>query len=91
MVDVESHGFELGDEASLSGVAGTSPIEVVAAEFVVELAGGEQVPGDDEYRVSDRDGGASGPSPTADPVIVGGQVGVLGSSGGLAGFDERDP
>lgn len=34
---------------------------------------------------------ASGPSPTADPVIVGGQVGVLGSSGGLAGFDERDP
>ena len=86
--DVVAHGFELGDEAALAGGAVAALVEVVAAEVVVGLAGGEQVPGDHEDRVADRDGGALGSAPAADLRVLGGEVGVLGAAGGLAGFDE---
>ena len=35
--DVEAEGFELGDEAALAGCAGTSFLEVVAAQVGVGL------------------------------------------------------
>ncbi len=84
--DVVAHGFELGDESSLPGVAVSSPVEVVGAEVGVGLAGGQQVPGDDQDAVADGDGGFAWPSASADAVVVGAEVGVLGSPGGLAGL-----
>ena len=54
--DVEAHGFELGDEVSLAGVAGASLVEVVAAEVGVDLTGGQQMPGNDQDAVPDSNG-----------------------------------
>ena len=89
--DSVAHGFELGDEATLVGGAVASFVEVVATEIGVGLSGREQVPADHQDAVADGDRGPAGSALTADPVVVGAQVRVLGSAGGLAGFDERDP
>ncbi len=58
--DVVAHGFELGDESALAGGAVAAPVEVVASEVVVGLTGGEEMPGDHEDGVGDRDGGPLG-------------------------------
>src|SRR5215213_9395094 len=59
--DVVAEGLELGDEAF--GVAfGVAALEVVAAEVVVGLAGGEHVPVGDQHRVLDGAEGAATPS-----------------------------
>lgn len=75
--DVEAQGFEMGNESSLSGVAVASPIEVVAAEVGVGLAGGQQVPGNDQDAVPDSDGCFAWAASTTDAVVLGRQVGVL--------------
>jgi hypothetical protein len=49
-VDGVAEAFELGDEA-LGGLFGVAAGEVVAAEVVVDLAGGEHVPDGDDDRV----------------------------------------
>jgi len=41
-----THRLELDDETLSVGVSGSALVEVVAAEIVVGLAGGEQVPDD---------------------------------------------
>ncbi len=63
-----SHGFELGDEALLACRAGPSLVEVVAAEVGVDLAGGQQVPGDDQDRVADGDRRTPGPTSATNAV-----------------------
>ncbi|MDH4276726.1 MAG: hypothetical protein OEW83_01445 [Acidimicrobiia bacterium] len=69
--------------------------EVETTEYDVEelqtrrLAVGEQVPGDDQDGVANRDRSALGSAPASDLGVLGGEVGVLRSSGGLAGFDQR--
>lgn len=62
---------------------------MVAAEVAVGLAGGEQVPDDDQDRVADPDRGALWAATGADLRVLGCEVGVLGTSGSLAGFDQR--
>jgi len=47
-----SESFDLRDEA-LGGSCGVASLEVVAAEVVVELAGGEYLPAGDDDRVLD--------------------------------------
>lgn len=69
--DLVAHGFELADEASLAGFAVAALVEVVGAEVVVDLAGGEQVPADDQDRVADRDGGTLGAAAGADLGVLG--------------------
>ena len=85
-----AEGFELGDEASLACGAVASFVEVVAAEVVVGFTAGEQMPADDQDRVPDCDRGPAGSALATDAVVLGGQVGVLRSASGLAGFDECD-
>src|SRR4051794_34439418 len=62
---------------------------VVAAEVVVELAGLEHVPGGGENRVADGDDGLGVSAAPAEALVVGGEVGVLGSGGRERGFGER--
>src|SRR3954454_10455662 len=66
--DGVTEAFELGDEA-LGGAGGVAAAVVVAAEVVVELAGGEHVPGGDEQRVLDRADRFAVPDPGALALI----------------------
>ena len=87
--DVESDGLELGHDSALTGSAAASPVEVVAAEVVIGFAVGEQMPGNDEDGVPDRDCCSLGSPSSSDLGVLGGEVGVLGSPGGLSCFDQR--
>ena len=49
--DLETHAFELADQAVLVGVAGLALQEVVAAKVGIGLLTGEQVPADHQDRV----------------------------------------
>src|SRR3954466_13180365 len=66
--DGVTEAFELGDEA-FGGAGGVAAAVVVAAEVVVELAGGEHVPGGDEQRVLDRADRFAVPDPGALALI----------------------
>ena len=69
--DVEAHGFELGDEVSLAGIAVASLVEVVAAEVGVDLTGRQQMPGNHQNAVSNCDGGFAWVASSADAVVLG--------------------
>ena len=72
-----AEGFELGDESALAAVVVAAPVEVVGSEVVVGLAGGEQVPGDDQDGVANCDRGSLGSASSPDLGVLGGEVGVL--------------
>ena len=79
--------LEVGDEPS--GLAfGVALGEVVAARILVDLAGGEDVPGRDEHRVRQRGDRPSVSATGAEPLILGLEVGVFGAAGGGRGFDQ---
>src|SRR5690348_8115598 len=83
--DVVPERFELSDEASCDPV-GVLAGEVVAAGFVVELAVGEHVPGGGEDRVADGGHGLGVAATPAEPLVLGGEVGVFGLGGGERGL-----
>src|SRR5437879_12801854 len=85
--DVVSEAFELSDEAAC-GAFGVAAGEVVAAEIVVELAGLEHVPAGAQDRVFDRAERAAVAATRAQPLVLGGQVGVVGAGGSQGGFGE---
>ena len=88
--DFVSECFELGDEAS--GLAfGVAFAEVVAAEVVVGLAGGEHVPVGDEHRVLDGDERAAVPKAWFEALVLGLEVAVFRAGRGERGFLEGDP
>src|SRR3954454_17338874 len=88
--DVVSEGFELGDEAL--GVAfGVAALEVVAAEVVVGLPGGEHVPVGDQHRVFDGAERAAVSDSGLEALVLGVQVAVAGADGAQRGLFERDP
>jgi len=80
--------LELTDEAFGEAV-GVLAGEVVAAEAAVELAGLEHVPGGGQDRVADGGDGLWVAAAAAQALVLGGQVGVLGSSGGERGLGQR--
>jgi hypothetical protein len=82
--DVVAHGFELGDESAFAGGVVATLVEVVATEVLVGLAGAEEVPGDHQDGVPDGDSCSLGSSPGTDLGVLGGEVGVLRATGGLA-------
>lgn len=68
--DFLAEAFELCDESADVGLFGESAGEVVAAEVGVGLVSVEDVVGDDQDGVADRDGGAfaaAAPPPVAIP------------------------
>src|SRR5262249_43879503 len=83
-------GLEAADEPALDGVAGAL-VEVVGAEVGVDLAGGEQVVGDDQDAVADGDGGPLGAPPRRQPPVLGAQVGLRGAAGALGRLGQRGP
>ena len=85
-----SHGFELSDESILVGGTGAALVEVVAAQVVVGLAGGEQMPDDDQDRVSNGHRGTPRSPPSPYTGVLRAKVGVFGASSGMSGFDEGD-
>jgi hypothetical protein len=87
-LDLVAELFELVDEPVGVDllVAGVELEVEVTAEFVVGDVTVEQVVGDDQDGVADRDGGLLGSSPSAEPGVLGGEVGVFGSRGGVGGF-----
>ena len=64
--------------------------EVVAAGVGVDLSGGKEMRGDDQDRMADCDGGPARFAPSPEPGVLGGEVGVFGSAGGVGRLDERD-
>src|SRR5215217_3156444 len=87
--DVVAESLELGDEAF--GVAfGVAALEVVAAEVVVGLAGGEHVPVGDEHGVFDGAERAAVPEVWPEAPVLGGEIAVAGADGGQGGLFERD-
>jgi hypothetical protein len=88
--DVVAEGLELGDEA-LGGAFGVAALEVVAAEVVVGLAGGEHVPVGDQHRVFDGAERAAVADPGFEAFVLGGEVAVAGADRGQRGLLERDP
>src|SRR5215212_3263431 len=88
--DVVAEGLELGDEAF--GVAfGVAALEVVAAEVVVGLAGGEHVPVGDQHRVFYGAERAAVSEARFQAPVLGGEVAVAGADGGQRGLFEGDP
>src|SRR5215204_736887 len=88
--DVVAESLELGDEAF--GVAfGVAALEVVAAEVVVGLAGGEHVPVGDQHRVFDGAERAAVSEARFQAPVLGGEVAVAGADGGQRGLFEGDP
>ena len=75
--DVVAEGFELADGAG-PGLGRVAPGEVVGAEVAVELAGGEHVPGRDEYGVFECDDGFDPAAAGGKTLVFGGQVRVFG-------------
>src|SRR3954466_2146272 len=87
--DVVSAGFELGDEA-FGGAFGVAALEVVAAEVVVGLAGGEHVPVGDQHRVFDGAERAAVPTARSESFVLRLEVAVAGADGGQGGLFEGD-
>jgi hypothetical protein len=79
--DAVAEGLELGD-GPLTLAIGVAPDEVVAAQVGVVAVVGEQVPGDDQDRVPDRDGGLLLADPSGQPPVLGRQVGVAAAGRG---------
>src|SRR5256714_10224276 len=78
--DVVSEAFELGDEPA-GGAFGVAAAEVVAAEVVVQLTGREHVPAGTEDRVFDGAERAAMAAPRPQPLVLGGEVDVVGAGG----------
>src|SRR6266498_4204119 len=87
--DVLSEAFELLDEPSDLPL-GSAALVVVAAEVVVDLAGGEHLPVGDEDRVFDGAERAAVADPRAEPLVLGLQVAPFCPGGGEGCFLERD-
>src|SRR6266487_91078 len=85
--DSEAKRLELADEALALAVA-IALGEVVAAQILVVALVGEQMPGDDQDRVADRDRGALFAEAAGQPPELGRQVGVAGVAGGPGALDE---
>src|SRR3954452_7361767 len=88
--DAGSEGFELGDE-SLGVGFGVAALEVVAAEVVVGLAGGEHVPVGDQHRVLDGAERAAVPDAGPESLVLRLEVAALAAGRGQGGFFEGDP
>jgi hypothetical protein len=75
--------LEFGDE-SFGDAFGVTALEVVAAEFAVDLAGGEHVPVGDQHRVFDCAERAAVSDPGSESLVLGLEVvcnqAVFGSS-----------
>jgi hypothetical protein len=87
--DGVSEFMKFGHEA-FGGAFGVAALEVVASEFAVGLAGGEHVPLSDQDRVFDGAERTAVADPWAQSLVLGLEVGVLGSGRGERGFFERD-
>src|SRR5579875_2942616 len=86
--DLVSESFELGDEPS--GLAfGVAAGEVVAAEVVVDLAGGEHVPAGADDRVLDGADGAAVPELGLLATVEGLEVAAVGADRGERRVLER--
>src|SRR6476646_2685007 len=85
--DVVSEPFELGDDPA-GGAFGVLAAEVVAAECAVELAGLEHVPAGAEDRVFDGAERAAVAAAGSQALVLGGEVDVVGASGGERRFGE---
>src|SRR3990170_2462290 len=83
-----SEAFELGDEAA-GGAFGVAAGEVVAAGFAVELAGCEHVPAGAEDRVLDGAERAAVAAAGSQPLVLGGEVDVVGTGRGQRCLGER--
>ena len=68
--DFVAECFELGDEAALAGDRAASLLEVVGSQVGVGLAGGEQVPDDDQDRAANRDDGLLLTASSSDPPVA---------------------
>ena len=68
--DLVAHALELADKTLLVGLLGLAVDEVVRAQVAVGLAALEQVVGDHEDGVADRDGGLLRAAPSADVTCV---------------------
>jgi hypothetical protein len=71
--DGVSELLEFGDE-SFGGAFGVAALEVVAAEFLVDLTGGEHVPAGDEDRVFDGAERAAVTDPGSESLVLGLEV-----------------
>jgi hypothetical protein len=78
--DAVAEGLELGD-GSLTLAIGVAPGEVVATQVLVVAVVGEQVPGNDQDRVPDRDGRLLLADASGQPPVLGRQVGVAAAGG----------
>ena len=77
--------FEFGDELAFAAQRGEPVVPVGAKVGEPGIGVSEQVPGDDQDGVADRDQGALLAAAPGDPLVAGGQEG-LGAGGAGGGF-----
>ena len=82
--------FEFRDEA-FGRAGGVAALEVVAAEVVVELAGGEHVPVGGQHRVFDGAEGAAVSEARLEALVLRGEVRAFAADRCERGFFECDP
>ena len=88
--DGVAKGFEATDETALD-VLPLALVEVGGAELSVGGLLVEQVIDDDQDRVGDGDDGTLLAASWCETPIRGGELGALGTRGGLGCFDQRRP
>src|SRR5947207_1190249 len=81
--------LQAADEPAADGVA-VALVEVGGAEVLVGGRAGEQVVGDHQDGVPDRDGGLLRAASAGQAVVLDAQVGPAGAAGGVGGLDQ-DP
>src|SRR5688500_18037314 len=88
--DLVAEGLEAADQAVLEGLL-VPPIEVVAAQ--VAIGGGvlQQVIGDDQDAVADRQSCLLLAAAARQPMILRAEVSVARAAGGLGGLDQGLP
>lgn len=79
--------LEVVDEAAALAIRVASGSEVVLAQVVVALAGGEDISDGDQKAVGDGDGRLVGPATPGDLAVLGAVVAVLGTGCGPGGFN----
>src|SRR5215211_4931019 len=80
--DLVAEGVELADELAGLGL-GAAANKPVSAEILIGLVAVEDVVDGHQDRVADRLSRLGRAAPASQPLILGGQVGVLGPPGGL--------
>src|SRR5262249_55783705 len=87
-LDAVTERLEAVDQATGNALLVTL-VEMQRAELAVGGLLGEQVVGDDQDGVADRDQGLLLAPPTSEAVILGRQVGAAAAAGGLCRLDQR--